>query len=268
MNSIGPRRLSDSFFQTGGLQLRYRVTGQGPDLLLLHGWGGSIESFTPVIRGLAPQYRVVALDFPGHGQSSLPPHPWRVSDFLASTLEFMDKLSLQQPHILSHSFGGRVTIKLAAEHPARAGKLLMAAAAGIPPRRSLKQKLKRSVGATAGKLQAAARGIPGATNMVDAMNRRLHSALASRDYKNAGELRETLKLVLAEDLTPLVPRIRSKVLLVWGDRDEDTPLSIGEKLASLLPHNELVVFPGAGHFPYLDQQHKFLLLAQRFFREE
>jgi pimeloyl-ACP methyl ester carboxylesterase len=258
----------DSFLQIGGLQVRYRVTGQGPDVLLLHGWGGSIESFTPVIQGLAPQYRTIAIDFPGHGQSDLPPSPWRVSDFLTCTLELMDRLELAKPHILSHSFGGRVTIKLASAHPHRAGKPLMAAAAGLPPKRTLAQKFRRAAGATAGRMQGVARSVPGTGRMVDALSRRLYSALASRDYKNAGELRETLKYVLAEDLTALVPSVRSKVLLVWGDQDQETPLSIGEKLHELLPESELVVFPGAGHFPYLDQQHKFLLLAQRFFRED
>jgi pimeloyl-ACP methyl ester carboxylesterase len=258
----------DQFLQSGGLRLRYRAAGQGPDVLLLHGWGGSIESFAPVIHGLSPQFRTIALDFPGHGQSALPPRPWRVSDFLNCTLEFMDKMQLVRPHILSHSFGGRVTIKLAAGFPERAGKLVMAAAAGLPPRRSLKQKLRRAAGATAGKVHAVARTVPGAEKLLRSLSGRLRSALESRDYKNAGELRETLKLVLAEDLTALVPKIQSPALLVWGDRDEETPLSIGEKLAALLPRNELVVFPGAGHFPYLDQTHKFLLLAQRFLREE
>ena len=101
-----------------------------------------------------------------------------------------------------------------------------------------------------------------------ALNRRLYHYLASRDYRNAGPLRETLKNVLAEDLTPYISKIRSKALLVWGDQDEETPLDIGRKMAALIPDNELVIFPGAGHFPYLDQTNKFLLLANRFFREE
>ena len=260
--------MTDDFLQIGSLRLRYRVAGTGPDLLLLHGWGGSIESLDPVIRGLSSHYRTVTLDFPGHGQSTLPEKDWKVSDFLDCTMTFMDTIGLVQPHILAHSFGGRVTIKLASAHPGRAGKLLLTAASGIPPRRTPLQNLKRTAGASAGRVNAVLRKLPGSRYWAEGLQRRLYQQFASRDYKNAGPLRETLKNVLAEDLSCHVPNIRSKVLLVWGDRDEETPLSIGQRLANLLPDNELIVFPGAGHFPYLDQTHKFLLLAQRFFRQE
>jgi pimeloyl-ACP methyl ester carboxylesterase len=260
--------LPDSFLQIGGLQVRYRTAGRGPDLLLLHGWGGSIESFEPVIQGMSTTHRVVALDFPGHGKSGVPPRAWRVSDFLECLVGFMDAMELGRPNILAHSFGGRVTIKLASGRPERAGKLLMTAAAGIPPRRSLRRKMKLGAAAAAGKAQAALRRLPGSARWVDALSRRLYRYVASRDYRDAGPLRETLKNVLAEDLTPYVSRIRSKVLLVWGDRDEETPLEIGRRMAGLIPDAELVIFPGAGHFPYLDQTNKFLLHAQRFFRDE
>jgi pimeloyl-ACP methyl ester carboxylesterase len=258
----------DSFLQIAGLKIRYRLAGRGPDVLLLHGWGGSIESFHPLIQGLSASFRTLTLDFPGHGQSDLPPSPWHVSDFLACTLEFMDRLELTSPHIVAHSFGGRVAIKLAAVHPERAAHLLMTAAAGIPARASLGVQWKRTMGAAAGKVQAALRRFPGANRWIEPVRERLFGYVASRDYRNAGPLRETLKHVLAEDLTPLLPAVRSKTLLIWGDQDAETPLEIGRKMSMLIPDSELIVFPGSGHFPYLDHTNKFLLLANRLFREQ
>lgn len=247
----------------GGMRIRYKRAGSGEPVLLLHGWGGSIESFEPVFQALAPAFDTVVIDFPGHGQSSLPPVPWNVSDFLALTLGVMDRLELKQPHIVAHSFGGRVTIKLAAEHPERVGKLLFTAGAGVASRPTLSKSLKRTAAAIAHGLEA----VPGAAGLIGRLKGQLKPHLGSRDYLNAGELRETLIRVVAEDLTPALDRIRSKCLLVWGDQDHETPLYMGETMKAHIAGSELIVFPGAGHFPYLDQSNKFNLLALKFFRE-
>lgn len=256
------------FLEIDGLRIRYKQLGQGAPILLLHGWGGQIESMDPIANALAPHFSATSIDFPGHGESSLPPRPWQVSDFLDATLKIMDRLDLRQPGIVAHSFGGRVSIKLAAGHPQRASKILFTAGAGVVPPASLGKRLKRLVGATAGKLRAVAHSAaPSTDSMVERMGQKLFPYLASRDYKNAGELRQTLGLVVAEDLTPLLDKIHSKCLLVWGDQDRDTPLYCGETMKRLIPDSELIVFPGAGHFPYVDQMNKFNMLAVKFFRE-
>jgi pimeloyl-ACP methyl ester carboxylesterase len=245
--------MNNQFLDIAGVRIRYQQSGRGPDVLLLHGWGGQIESFYPVIQALAPHFRTTAIDFPGHGQSSLPPVPWHVSDFLHCTLTLMDWLELRQPHILAHSFGGRVTIKLAAAYPNRAARLLFTAGAGVPPPPTLTLKLKRA-----------------AAHFKGVVPRRLRDKLVprigSRDYRNAGALRPTLTNVIAEDLTPYLSRIPHETLLVWGDHDRETPLHCGEVMQREMPNARLIVFPGAGHFPYLDQPARFHQLALQFFQ--
>ncbi|MEZ5400747.1 MAG: alpha/beta hydrolase [Bryobacteraceae bacterium] len=237
-----------------GLSIRYRSAGRGDSVLLLHGWGGSLESMDPIFNALAPHFAVTSIDFPGHGRSTLPPRPWGVSDFLDVTLKFMDRRSLARPHVVSHSFGGRVTIKLAAQHPERAGKLLFTAGAGVKPPLTLQQKLKK----TAARFKFLAPA---------SMRDRASAYLGSSDYANAGELRPTLRNVVDEDLTPHLAGIQSPCLLIWGDQDHETPVYCGETMHRLIPHNEYIVFPGAGHFPYLDQLHKFNMLALKFLRD-
>ncbi len=239
-----------------GLTIRYRQAGHGHHhVLLLHGWGGSLESMDPIFNALTPLFTATSIDFPGHGQSSLPPEPWRVSDFSSLTLKFMDRLGLTRPHLVSHSFGGRVSIQIAARHPDRAGKILFTAGAGVKPPLSAKQKLKR----TAARFKFLAPA---------AIRDRALPYLSSSDYANAGELRPTLRLVVDEDLTPLLGSIQSPCLLIWGDQDHETPIFCGETMHRLIPNNEYIVFPGAGHFPYLDQLHKFNLLALKFLRDD
>ena len=246
--------MQDRFLDIGGLRVRYQQAGAGPDVLLLHGWGGRIESFHPVTQALNPNFRTTAIDFPGHGQSALPPAPWHVADFLACTLAVMDRLALSQPHIVAHSFGGRVTIQLAAGYPERAAKLLFTAGAGVPPPPSPGVRLKR----------IAAHFKP---LVPEPVRRRLLPRLASEDYRNAGELRPTLRHVVREDLTPFLHRIPHPTLLIWGGRDRETPLVCVRTMERLMPNAKLIVFPEAGHFPYLDESHKFNLLMLKFLRD-
>ncbi len=250
------------FAEIDGLRIRYKQAGRGEPVLLLHGWGGQLESMDPIANALAQHFAITSIDFPGHGESSPPPRPWYVSDFLDLTMKLMDRFALERPGIVAHSFGGRVTIKLAAAHPQRAGRLLFTAGAGVIPPPSIGKRFRRLIGSTAGKLRSVT---PDA--LADRMTNTLRPLLASSDYKNAGELRETLSLVVAEDLTSLLDQIRSKCLLVWGDQDQETPLYCGGTMKRLIPDSELVVFQGAGHFPYLDQMNKFNMLALKFFRE-
>ena len=96
---------------------------------------------------------------------------------------------------------------------------------------------------------------------------RLYRAVASKDYANAGPLRETLVKLINEDLTPILPRIKSPTLLVWGADDTETPLASAKVMERLIPQARLVVFQHAGHFSYLDQYGKFRLIVRQFLSE-
>lgn len=249
------------FLYIDGLSIRYQVGGEGPAVLLLHGWGCSIENFTPVSEDLVRSYTVYAIDFPGFGQSSMPPAPWGVAHYAALTLEVMDRLHLARPHLICHSFGGRVAIMLAAHHPDRVGKLVLVASAGVRGRRSLKARVKwaisrlgKGIGRYGGRLGVKLRD-------------RIYHRIESQDYTNAGSLRPTLVKVVNEDLRPLLPRIESPTLLIWGEQDRDVPLSAAKIMARSIPQAQLVVFENAGHFPYLDQFNRFRLLVGRFLRD-
>ena len=87
---------------------------------------------------------------------------------------------------------------------------------------------------------------------------------ASEDYKAAGAMRPTLVRLVNEDITELLPSVRASTLLVWGDHDDATPLSDGQTMERLIPDAGLVVFEGAGHFSYLDERHRFAVVASHF----
>jgi pimeloyl-ACP methyl ester carboxylesterase len=247
--------------QIDGLTVRSRVGGQGPQVLLLHGWGGAIESFAPVLDDLHRSYTVAAFDLPGFGQSSLPPSTWGSADYARLTLKIMDRLQMDRPHLIGHSFGGQVSIQLAATTPERVGKLVLVCSAGIRTRPALATRLKR-MAARLGKWLAAHGGWIG-----ERLRAAIYRRVQSQDYANAGALRPTLVRVVSEDLAPSLPLIQSPTLLVWGAQDRAVPLAAARVMAQLIPDAQLEVFENAGHFVYLDQFDRFRLLVGRFLRQ-
>jgi pimeloyl-ACP methyl ester carboxylesterase len=247
--------------QIDGLTVRSQVGGHGPQVVLLHGWGGAIESFAPVLDDLQRSYTVAAFDLPGFGQSSLPPSTWGSADYARLTLKIMDRLQMDRPHLIGHSFGGQVSIQLAATSPERVGKLVLVGSAGIRTRPALATRLKRTA-AHLGKWLAAHGGWIG-----ERLRAAIYRRVQSQDYADAGPLRPTLVRVIAEDLTRLLPLIQSPTLLVWGAHDRDVPLAAAQVMARQIPNTRLVVFENSGHFPYLDDFDRFRLLVGRFLRE-
>lgn len=245
--------------EIGGTTVRYEIQGEGEPVLLLHGWGGSVESFLPLTDYLSRTRKVVALDFPGHGQSGEPPEVWSVDEFMELTVTLMRQLNIVPCDVLGHSFGGRVAICLAAKYPDMVKKLVLVDAAGILPRRGVKYYLRTYTYKLGKKLAK-----------VGFLDRMFH---ISEKQKNAGSeeyralsgvMRGTFVRVVNQDLAPRLPQIRAETLLVWGSEDTATPLSDGQQMERSIPNAGLVVFEGCGHFSYLDDFPRFCAVLKCF----
>jgi pimeloyl-ACP methyl ester carboxylesterase len=250
--------LGTRFIDVCGLRTRYLLRGSGSPVLVLHGWGASIETVYPIVTGLEPVASVCALDLPGFGQTEPPPQPWGVEDYQAFTAAFMDALAIERPTIVGHSNGGRIAIRMAATEPARTRRLVLVDSAGIRPKRTL--RYYRRVGmAKVGKYAARYLGAPG-----ERLRARIVGRVASSDYAAAGEMRPTLVRLVNSDLREWLPRISVPTLLVWGAEDTDTPLADGRLMEQLIPDAGLVVLDGAGHYSYLDQPARFARIVAHF----
>jgi pimeloyl-ACP methyl ester carboxylesterase len=248
------------FSRVAGVRLGYREAGAGPPIVLLHGWGGESRSFHPLQQALAPSFRTLAPDLPGFGRSALPPTTWGVDDYADHLTTWLDDLSIERTSLIGHSFGGRVAIVLAATRPDRVDKLVLTASAGILPRRTLGYHLK----VRSARLARKVLGTPPIASVRPALERRLYDALGATDYANAGPLRPTFVRVVNQDLRPLLPRIVAPTLLVWGEKDDSTPLADGKLMAREIPNSRLIVYRGAGHFAYLEQGERFAADVREF----
>ena len=249
-----------------GVNLHYEQYGQGDrHVLLLHGWGCSVQHFEPIIHAMEGDYRLTVLDFPAHGASSRPPEPWGVGDFAACVKRLIQRLEIAPCDIIAHSFGGRVALWLAANEPQLVRRLVLTGCAGIkkPQTEEGKKRSERYQ-----KLKRLYQGIEKIKPLESVAQKSLHALqqkYGSADYNALDdEMKKTFVKVIGEDLSPLLPRIKASTLLIWGENDQDTPLWMGQKMEKEIPDAGLVVFEGDDHFAYLRQWPRFVTVVKAF----
>ncbi len=251
------------FTEILGMKISYIREGSGESVLLLHGWGTSAEPFSAIIERLKGKYEVFAPDLPGFGQSAEPPEPWCVDDYVGFVLEFCEKMGISKTVLFGHSFGGRIIIKLLAREncPIKVTRVILTGSAGIKPIPSKKAKLRGKmykIGKGFLSLKPVQRLFP---NALENLRKRHGSA----DYLAASPLmRQTLVKVVNEDLSPLLPKVKQETLLIWGENDDATPLSDGQRMEREMPGAALVTLKNAGHYAFLEQQYAFLRIISSF----
>ena len=245
-------------------KINYKITGQGKAVVILQGWGTTLDLYDSVAGSINSHYKVIQLDFPGFGQSDEPREPWNANDYADFVLKFLDKLDIRETSFIGHSHGGRVIIKLAGrdELPIRIEKIVLIDSAGIVPKKSLKQKSKiriYKIGKKLASMKILQMLFPEAIE-------NWKSKQGSADYRNSSPMmRQCLVKLVNEDLTDSLGRIMVDTLLVWGDRDTATPISDAHIMEKAIPKAGLVVLQGGGHFSFLDQPYIFDKVMKSYF---
>jgi pimeloyl-ACP methyl ester carboxylesterase len=220
----------------------------GPDraLVLLHGWGQSLQSMLPMGQLLVGVGTVHVLDLPGFGQSEPPPIEWDTLAYAKRVLAWLDEQGIARADLVGHSFGGRVSVQMAAHFPDRVRSIVLIGAAGLRPKRSLRQRMRMAFSRWLGKL---ARMLPAALR--DPLLRWREGRFGSADFRAAREpLRTILSRAVSEDLQDEARAIRAPAFLLWGRDDDQTPVDMAERYQKLIAGSRLVVLPDHGHFPF------------------
>lgn len=258
------------FKEIDGVRISYESSGDsGSRILLLHGWGCSIDLMKPVAERITGNHRFMIIDFPGHGQSSRPPEPWGVPEFSECLVRFLRETGFYPCHIIAHSFGARVAAWIASEYPDMVSRMILTGAAGIRPKQT---EASRKRSAQYRRLKRIAAGI-GRIPFLRGASLRVEDALrrkyGSRDYNSLdAEMRKTFVRIVSQDLTDLYGSIRSSTLLLWGDRDTETPLWMGREMEKMIPDSALIILEGGTHFAYLEQVDRFCTIVSEFLKEE
>jgi len=246
-----------------GLNINYETHGSEntKEVLILHGWGANIQSFAPVTKHLSNKFKVHILDLPGFGESDEPNEGFFVEDYANIVLEFIKKLDIKKPVLIGHSFGGRVIMKMVGKLGYEPEKIIFVDSAGIKPRRGLDYYFKVYSYKLAKKAINLMLPKEKATKLIEDMRK----SKGSVDYNNASEnLKKTFINVVNEDLREHLPNIKVPTLLIWGEKDMDTPLRDAKIIEKLVPDAGLVVFKGAGHYSYLENLRDFIVITTNF----
>jgi Predicted hydrolases or acyltransferases (alpha/beta hydrolase superfamily) len=253
-----------------GVSIYYEQYGDKgkPEVLLLHGWMCDTTLFAPIAKALCEKMHVTVIDFPGHGKSGRPPEPWGVPEYAEAAYEMMKQLQIAPCSIIGHSFGGRVAIWLCANRPQMVTKLIITGGAGLrkpqteeaKKRSAQYEKLKKRY------LWMKNTGLFG--SLPDKLAKALREKYGSKDYNHLDdEMRKTFVKVINLDLRSLLPSIKAPTLLVWGDKDTETPVWMGETMVAEIPDAALIIFEGGSHYAYLEQWQRFTKIALHFFTE-
>lgn len=217
------------------------------NILLLHGWGGSLETFQAVFDYFKTNYTVTAIDFCGFGKSPPPPYPFSVEDYAQVLYAFLQAKNIKKTHIIAHSFGGRVAIELAYLYPELIDKLILTCSAGLKRRKNLKYYFNVLRYKLAKKLKKDL------------------SKYGSPDYQAAqGVMKATFVKVVNHDQTKRLKYINSPTLLIWGEQDTETPLYMAKKMNRLIKNSKLIIIRDTGHFAYKQKSLLFLKHCERF----
>lgn len=223
-----------------GILTNYGMIGEGrKDLLILHGWKGSLNEWKNIAGELSEKYRVILLDFPGFGGSAKPKQDWGIYEYFKFTKKFIAGLKIKKLTVLGHSFGGRIAILLASRTDL-VEKLILVAAAGMEVK-SLKAVLF-------GLAKPFMRWLP----------QNIKTKFGSRDYRQAGAMRQTFTKIVNQHLRDELKRVSAPTLVVWGEMDSELSLKEARMLRRGIKDSLLRIVWGAGHRPHQEKPADFI----------
>lgn len=265
-----------------GHQLAYRRAGSGPAILLIHGMAGSSSTWSAVFDRLAANFTVLALDLPGHGKSEKPRGDYSLGAFASVLRDFLLAMDVDRATLVGQSLGGGVAMQLAYQHPEVCERLVLVNSGGLgddvmPILRALTlpgaglvvpifaQRRIRSVieGATRAIEKVGLRPSPEVvemwkayTSLIDPETRTAFLATLRSVVDHRGQRVSAMnRLYLAADVPTLI---------IWGDQDHVIPVRHAHESHDAIPHSQLEIFEGSGHFPHCDDPERFAAAVKNF----
>ena len=257
----------NSVFTYQNIPVAFTRVGEGPPLLLLHGWGSRASVMVPIARAFRDIRTCYIPDLPGFGDTPAPGRPWTVDDYADMVIAFAAHIAGESIDVAAHSFGGRITLKWASREQADIvpEKVIITGGAGMKPRRTFSFYRRR--------ILAMLLKLPFLMLTGELRNRALSwlretrawKSLGSSDYRELeGVMRETFVRTVSEHLENCLPQIDQHVLLLWGKDDPYTPWYQAERMEKGLKKGALVGIDNAGHYAFLDQPDRFVRISKAF----
>jgi len=254
--------------KVGGQSIFYRTAGTGPTLLLLHGFLCDSRCWASQLAGLSDRFTVVAWDAPGAGMSPDPAEHFTIADWADTLDEFLDAIGVVRAHVLGLSWGGMLAQELFRLHPARIDHLILADTyagwRGSLPADTVEQRRARCYrDAGRPRREVVAEWVPADFFLEASPALAAEMAAVVADFHPLG-FRLMARSLADTDTTPVLKTINVPTLLLWGEGDRRSPLSVAEQFHAAIPGSELRVIPGAGHVSNMEKREDFNAHVRRF----
>lgn len=271
-----------------GYRRAFRMAGDGPVLLLIHGIGDNSETWNDIVPHLAQNYTVIAPDLLGHGKSDKPRADYSVAAYANGMRDLLSVLGIDRVTVVGHSLGGGVAMQFAYQFPHMVDRLVLVSAGGVT--RDVHPILRLASIPLASDVVKVLR-VPGAMTMMKLAGD-LVGKLNRSPFRPGAMLHDTPDLVRVlsglPDPTAHEAYLRTlravvdwrgqvvtmldrcyltenlPVLLVWGGSDSVIPVSHAHLAHSAMPGSVLEIFRGSGHFPFRDDPIRFLQVLETF----
>lgn len=219
--------------------------GAGKDIIFLHGFGSSSDSFLTIANKLKTTYRVTLIDMYGTQKTKHPDRVLTLEDYAQSILEIIQHYKMENFTLVGHSFGGRVILKMYERLKDKISKIVLVDSAGLKPRRGLiyyykvyRHKILRFL--------------------------KIRHKAGSKDYNSLSDIeKKSFINIVNEDFTHALKTINTPTLIVWGDKDKTTPMYMAKKFHKKIKNSKLIILHGE-HFAYLENMLYFVYLLKSF----
>jgi len=254
-----------------GIKIRYFVRGSGSPVLLLHGFGGFLETWVFNIPPLSKRYQVYAIDLPGHGLSDKSESCYTTAFAIEHAADIMEALGIKRAILIGHSLGGAVSINIALSLPERVSKLVLVNSAGLS--RTLPWLYRLSSLPVLGNILVSLAVGP----TLERSNKRLfyNSPVLPKDMlddiranSSRPEVKETLLRILRHNvglrgprpeaiLTDRLPQLKAPTLFIHGAQDKLFPLEHVREAFGMVPNSRVKIFDQCGHCPHVEKIAEF-----------
>ena len=266
-----------------GHRVAYRCAGSGgPVIVLVHGITSNSTTWERVMPHLAERFTVIAPDLLGHGESAKPRGDYSLGAYASGVRDILVALGHDSATFVGHSLGGGIAMQLAYQFPERCERLVLVSSGGLGRELSFLLRAAALPGSevvlpfiASARLMDAGRalgrglerlGVKAGTDIAEIA--RGHASLSDRDTRAA--FLHTLRTMVdpggqrvnARDRLYLAENV--PFLVIWGERDSVIPVEHAYAAHELVKSSRLEVFPGAGHFPQLDEPRRFLEVFEDF----
>jgi pimeloyl-ACP methyl ester carboxylesterase len=267
-----------------GYRRAFRVAGEGPAILLIHGIGDNSETWEAVQTKLAQRFTVIAPDLLGHGKSDKPRADYSVAAYANGMRDLLAVLDIDRVTVIGHSLGGGVTMQFAYQYPQLVERIVLVGTGGVtkdvhfalrlaslpigsealaflrlPGALPALQVVGRVVGTVLGSTKFG-RDLPDVVRVLAELPEPTASSAFSRTLRAVVDWRGQVVTMLDRCyLTQSVP-----VQLIWGEDDSVIPVSHAQMAHAAMPGSQLEIFQKSGHFPFHDDPDRFVEVVERF----